>query len=257
MLALERHRRILDLVAHQGSIRTTEVARQLGVTEETVRRDFEKLEQEGQLLRAHGGAARVDSNYRDLPLSSRESENIAEKKIIATLALTHIEPGDVVLFDASSTVFELAKLLPEMSLTVVTSALKVAVELANRPSMHVVLTGGVLSRHSLSCEGHLAGKALDYYHIQKAFISCRGIDQVRGISEANEKQAQLKQQMIACADKVFLMADHSKIGLQSSFFSANNSEIDTFITDRKPDTTFQKALKASNTTLIHPQNQKT
>jgi DeoR family transcriptional regulator, L-fucose operon activator len=252
MLAVERHRRILDLVQIQGSARTAEVAESFRVTEETVRRDFEKLESEGHLLRTHGGAMRVEASRRDLPLSSREFENMSEKRAIAGCALSFIQTGDTVLFDASSTVFELARLLPDREVTVLTSALKVAVELAQKPSVQVVLLGGVVSPRSLSCQGPLTDQALECYHVQKAFLSCRGIEMERGLSEANDEQARLKRRMMALADHTYLMADHSKLGLKSSFFFAKPSDIGTLITDREPGEPIRSALRSSGTRIVLP-----
>jgi len=250
MLAVERHRRILKVVHSRGSVRTVEVAQSLAVTEETVRRDFEKLESEGQLIRAHGGAARIEANRRDLPLSSRETENVMEKRAIAKAAVSFIKPGETVLFDASSTVFELARILPDMALTVLTSALKVAVELSQRSSVQIVLIGGVVSPRSLSCQGPLADQALECYHIQKAFLSCRGIDAVRGLSEANDEQARLKRKMIALADHTYVLADHSKMGLKSAFFFAKAGEAGTVITDRRPSADLRGILRSSGTRIV-------
>jgi len=252
MLAVERHRRILDLVQAQGSIRTVELAQALEVTEETVRRDFEKLELEGQLVRAHGGAVRLDANRRDLPLSSRETENVVEKRAIASAALRFIQPGDTVLFDASSTVFELARILPDVAVTVLTPALKVAAELSQRPSVQVVLIGGVLNPRSLSCQGALADQALESYHVQKAFFSCRGVDAERGLSEANDEQARLKRKILGLVDSSFLLADHSKMGLRSSFFFARASRAGTLITDREPVDALRMALLSSGGSIVIP-----
>jgi len=252
MLAVERHRRIMDLVQSQGTVRTAEIAQTLNVTEETVRRDFEKLEAEGQLLRAHGGAMRLDANRRDIPLSSREMVNVSEKRAIAKAALQFIEPGDTVLFDASSTVFEVARILPDIAVTVLTSALKVAIELAQRPSVQVVLIGGQVNPRSLSCQGPLADQAIECYHVQKAFLSCRGIDAVRGLSEANDEQARLKRKMISLVDHTYLLADNSKLGLKSAFFFAQPGEIGTLVTDREPPENLKEVLRSAGTAVVLP-----
>jgi DeoR/GlpR family transcriptional regulator of sugar metabolism len=252
MLAVERHRRILDLVNQRGSVRTAEAAQALQVTEETVRRDFEKLEAEGQLGRTHGGAVRVEASRRDLPLSSREGEQVEEKQAIAALALRQIEAGDTVLFDASSTVFQLARVLPDLPITVLTPALKIAVELSNRPSVQVVMAGGMLNPRSLSSQGPLVDQALECYHIQKAFLSCRGVDRQRGLSEANDEQARLKRRMIALADTTYLLADHSKLGLRSSFFFAKLPEIGAWITDRDPGAEVRAVLRKGGTEILVP-----
>ena len=234
VLAPERHRRILQLVTAQTSVRTAEVARALNVTEETVRRDFEKLELDGQLTRTHGGALRGEPGRRDLPFTSRESMNVAEKRLIAHRALGSIQSGDTILLDASSTALELARLLPDQPLTVLTNALKVAIELVDRQEMQVVMIGGTVNSRSLSAGGPLVDSALDFYNIEKAFISCRGVDPQRGLSESNDEHARLKRRIIALAERTFLLADHTKLPLRSNFFFAGLGEIDVLITDSAP-----------------------
>src|SRR5580658_5851747 len=126
MLAAQRHQRILDMILKTGAVSTVRVARALAISEETARKDFEKLEADGLLSRHHGGVVRLDDHHRDLSLDSREVSNVAEKKAIAGLALGQIQAGDTVFFDASSTIFYLDCLLPNMEITVLTTALKVA-----------------------------------------------------------------------------------------------------------------------------------
>lgn len=245
MLAPERHRRILQLVSSQTTVRTAEVARALNVTEETVRRDFEKLELDGQLTRTHGGALRGEGARRDLPFTSREPMNVAEKRLIAQRALDFIEPGNTILLDASSTALELARQLPDQPLTVVTNALKVAIELVDRQEMQVVMIGGTVNSRSLSAGGPLVDSALDFYNIEKAFISCRGVDPQRGLSESNDEHARLKRRIITLAERTYLLADHTKLPLRSNFFFANLGEIDVLITDSTPDAEIATALTAA------------
>ena len=243
MLAAQRQHRILDMVLKSGAVRTVRVARALAISEETARKDFEKLEAEGLLSRRHGGAVRLDDHHHDPSLDSREVSNVAEKKAIAQLALSQIQAGDIVFFDASSTVFYLACLLPNMEITVLTTALKVAIELARRPSVQVILTGGVVGQNSLSCQPDLANSILEGCHVQKAFLSCRGIDTERGLSEASAGNAGLKQKMMALAEQTILLADHTKLGLKSSWFFARLSDVDLFISDQRPDNAVLRVLK--------------
>ncbi|MFV0337573.1 MAG: DeoR/GlpR family DNA-binding transcription regulator [Chthoniobacterales bacterium] len=249
MLAPERHQRILHLLTAQGSVRTIDLARLLKVTEETIRRDLEKLDHEGRLIRTHGGAIREAENRRDLPLTSREAMNIAEKQSIARQALTAIDAGQTILLDASTTAFELATLLPNIELTILTNGLKTALELAKRPAAQVVLVGGSVSAASLACVGPLSDQILASHNIQKAFLSCRGIDIDRGLSEANEQHAHLHSHMIALSQEVYLLADHSKLGLKSSYFFAKLADIDFLITNRKPIRDFAKAIRQAGVEL--------
>jgi DeoR/GlpR family transcriptional regulator of sugar metabolism len=234
MLASERQDRILDMLLKSRAVSTARAAKVLAVTEETVRRDFEKLEADGRLYREHGGAVRINDSRRDLPLDSRELANVVEKAAIARVARAQIQKGDTIFFDASSTVFQLACRLPDLEVTVLTTGLKVAIELARRPAVAVILVGGVVNHGSLSCQGTLTDQILESYHVQKVFISCRGVDAERGLSEANAEQAGLRRKIIKLSDQTIVLADHTKIGLKSSYCFARLEDVDVLITDRPP-----------------------
>jgi DeoR/GlpR family transcriptional regulator of sugar metabolism len=253
MLAVERQHRILDMLLKSRAVTTVNAAKTLAVTEETVRRDFEKLEADGHLSRQHGGAVRVNDSRIDLPLDSRETANVTEKEAIAKIAREQIQTGDTVFFDASSTVFHLAGLLANLEVTVLTNALKVAVELARQPAVEVILLGGVVNHGSLSCQGFLADQLLESYHVHKAFMSCRGLDAQRGLSEANVEQAGLKRKIIKLSDQTIVLADHTKMGLKSSYFFARLQDVDTLITDRPPGTKVKQALQRSGGELLVPE----
>lgn len=257
MLAVERQHRILDMLLKSRAVTTARAAKALAVSEETVRRDFEKLEADGRLFREHGGAVRVNDSRSDLPLDSRELANVAEKAAIAKVALAQIQTGDTVFFDASSTVFHLARLLANPEVTVLTNGLKVAIELARHPAVEVILVGGVVSHRSLSCQGALTGQMLESYHLQKVFISCRGLDADRGLSEANAEQAGLRRKIITLSDQTIVLADHTKMGLKSSYFFAGWEDIDTVITDCLPEKRVKQALQEKGCKLLVPGEERT
>jgi DeoR/GlpR family transcriptional regulator of sugar metabolism len=234
MLALERHRKLIECLNARGSVRTVEVAAELGVTEETVRRDFERLETDGQLVRTHGGALRLDVSRREFPMRERMAQNASAKARIARAALARVAEGSTVYFDASTTVLQLAAILPDKPLTVITNSLQAALSLAEKNHISVCLLGGRLVQASLSCTGWAAMQGLEMHRIDAAFISCRGLDPILGLSDATEEQAQLKRQVVLRTPEVVLLADHTKAGLSSSFFFAKNSDVDFWITDFPP-----------------------
>jgi DeoR/GlpR family transcriptional regulator of sugar metabolism len=250
MLASERQDRILDMLLKSRAVSTARAAKVLAVTEETVRRDFEKLEADGRLYREHGGAVRVNDSRRDLPLDSRELANVAEKTAMARVARAQIQKGETVFFDASSTVFQLACLLTELEVTVLTTGLKVAIELARQPAVEVILLGGVVNHGSFSCQGTLTDQILESYHVKKVFISCRGVDAERGLSEANAEQAGLRRKIIKLSDQTVVLADHTKMGLKSSYFFAGLEEVDTLITDLPPDKKVRQTLHRAGGNLL-------
>ncbi len=249
MLRLDRHRRLLDLIEGNGSVRTAEAARELGVTEETVRRDFEKLEAEGALQRSHGGAVKHAAARQEHPTSARANQNIAEKRLIAAAAVARIRPGQTILFDASTTALEVAQLLPDQPLHVLTHALPTALALAEKPAIQVTLLGGSMLRNSLSCTGWAAEAMIEATHIDCAYLSCTGIDALRGASEVSEDQARLKKWIIRYAEEICLLADDSKVGLRSNHYFAHPSEIGRWITNRTPSAEVAQAFSAAGTVI--------
>ncbi len=235
MLAQERHRRILSRIERAGSVRVAPLARELKVTEETIRRDLERLDAAGKLLRTHGGALTVGTDRRELPLRVRETVRIRQKRAIALHAARRIEEGDVVVLDASSTAHELARAMPDLPVTVVTNSLAAALAMADRTRVRVVLTGGVLDWASRSLLGPQAEQSLERFRIRKAFISCQGIDLERGLSVTADEHAGIKRRMMDLAEEVYLLADSSKFGVRAVEFFAPVTEVDVVITDAAAD----------------------
>jgi DeoR/GlpR family transcriptional regulator of sugar metabolism len=213
----------------------TDLARQFGVTEETIRRDLEKLETEGKLMRSHGGAVAPVAITGERHYSERQLANAREKSAIARVAVALIEEGDTVVLDASSTVLQLARLLPDIDVTVLTNSIQVALTLADRPRIRVVGTGGTLSTASLSFAGPQAEQSLEKYFVNKAFLSCTGVDTEFGLSDINERQALLKIKMMEISARTFLLVDHSKFGARSLRRFSRLEDVDEIITDSQID----------------------
>lgn len=235
MLVAERHEMIVRLVNERGSIRVSELSEICNVTEETIRRDLDRLEEAGRLIRSHGGAVSVSDPQPEIPYLEREVTRMEEKKRIAKQAVAYIEPHDRIILDASTTAWYMAAIVPDIPLTVLTNSIKVAMELSTKEKVEVISTGGTLAPRSLSFLGPSAERSLDQYHVDKVFLSCKGIHLERGISESNELQALVKKKMINISDKVFLLADTSKIGVQAFTYFAALSQIDEIITDDEVD----------------------
>ena len=243
MLAVERHREILSRVEFSGSVKVGQLARELKVAEETIRRDLEKLHADGRLVRTRGGALRLDNNRREIPFDLREIVNLEEKRAIAGLAVEHVAEGDVIALDASSTVRELARLIPDMPLTVVTNSIAVTTVLLDRSRVRVISTGGILDGPLLSYVGSLAEEALERFHIDKVFLSCKGFDIARGLSVATDEHARIKRRMMELAGTVYLLVDSSKFGQNALELFAQTGDVDYVITDRGAGRTSISKLK--------------
>ncbi|GLX68393.1 DeoR/GlpR family DNA-binding transcription regulator [Paenibacillus glycanilyticus] len=233
MLVAERYETIVRLVNERGSIRVSELSELCQVTEETIRRDLDRLEQAGRLRRSHGGAVSVKDTQPETPVAEREIMHADEKRRIAEEAVKLIKPNDRILLDASSTAWYMASILPDIPLTVLTNSIKVAIALSNKEKIEVISTGGILASRSLSYVGPLAERSLETYHVNKLFLSCKGVHLERGVSESNELQARIKHKMLGIAEQVILLADSSKFGVQAFTHVGDLSEVDAIITDRR------------------------
>lgn len=246
MLVAERHKKIVEIVNNRLSIRVTELSKIFSVTEETIRRDLEKLEKENLLMRSHGGAVSIEKDQSEISYLEREITNAAEKRAIAVEAARFIEPGDQIVLDASTTAWYVAKELSDMPLTVLTNSIKVAIELSKKEQVKVISTGGTLLSQSLSYVGPLAERSLGMYHVNKAFISCKGVHLEKGLSDYNESQAMLKRQMMEIADMNILMVDSSKFGTRAFSQIAPMSKVDCIITDSNIDEKIKSQLAEMN-----------
>jgi DeoR/GlpR family transcriptional regulator of sugar metabolism len=241
MLALERQREIVNVVAAQGRARVSELAERFDVTEETIRRDLEKLEADGKLVRSHGGA--VPALEKEAPHWQREFVNQAEKEAIARTAARMVNPGERILLDASSTAWFLAQRLADLELTVITNSLHCALVLGEGGKAKVISPGGTLAATSLSFVGSETQQALRRYHGEKLFMSCRGLDLQRGASDISEEQAMVRRVLMEIADQRVLMVDSSKLGVRALSIIASADAFTHIITDDKADPDFCRQLE--------------
>lgn len=235
MLSVERHKKILVHLLQHGNIRTTDIALQLEVTDETIRKDFEILERRGQLVRVHGGASSPLRLREDVSLTERQMIQRDDKTAIAREAIKRIQPNETIFLDASSTALTLTEFLPEMPLTILTNALNVFTALEGRRNIDLICTGGLYDERSRSFIGLQAEQSLHRFNIHRMFFSGSGLHLERGISETNNRQAVFKERVVQCAEDVVFLADHTKFGQKAAFFFAPCSEITCVITDQQTD----------------------
>ena len=211
MLITVRHNKILSMLNEQETVRVSEMSEACGVTEETIRRDLEKLENQGKLARIHGGAIAIKDKESDLSHLQREVLNKKEKMAVAREAVKFIEENDIIFLDASSTALYLARLIPNIELTVLTNSIQICMELSKNSNIRVICAGGTLSPKSMSFVGPLTLQTLESYYVNKLFFSCKGLHDEWGISDSNELQSLVKRTMMQMADKKYLLLDHTKL----------------------------------------------
>lgn len=235
MLAIERKNEILDKLRAEQRVLVSDLAEHYHVTEETIRRDLDKLEKEGYATKTYGGAILGNSTKTDLSYTIRNKTNVEAKNQIAMLASTLVEDGDHLMLDDSSTSLYLAKRLKEKkNLTVITNSVELVVELNGIDGWTIILTGGKLKPESLALVGDQTQQMLRQYHVDTVFMSCKGIDLQAGVTDSSEFHSQTKQSMLRCAKKKILILDSSKFDKISFIDIAPLDTYDIVVTNCAP-----------------------
>ena len=232
MYAEERKQAIADLARDEGRVDVAELAARFGITAETVRRDLTQLEARGVLRRVHGGAIPVERFRSEPGVSERAQRQAAEKTRIAKAALAYVPQGGSVLLDAGTTTGALATLLPDTrELTVVTNALPIALTLAARPNLDVLVVGGRLRGRTLADVGDWAVRTLRDLSVDVAFVATNGLSVDGGLSTPDSAEAAAKRAMVAAGRQVVVLADHTKVGEQHFERFAGIDDVDVLVTD--------------------------
>ncbi|MFZ5988529.1 MAG: DeoR/GlpR family DNA-binding transcription regulator [Bacillota bacterium] len=250
LLPVARKSKIKELVLEKKSVSVSELAKMFSVTEETIRRDLKYLEDEGVLIRTYGGAFIQDGVENDINVDIRETIFVENKEKIAIKCAELIHHGDSIFLDASTTSLFISAKIRNKRVTVITNSLKVANTLADSESVRLITVGGLLSSKSMSFLGRSALNSLQGFFVDKAFISCRSVSIEHGVTDSNEQQAELRQLAIKRANKVFLVADHTKFNKTSFATIGSFDEIDYIVVDKKLDNAWHSFLTDQNVELI-------
>lgn len=231
MTGLERRQTITTILKKRGSLRVTEMSERLGVSEVTLRKDLATLEEMGVLQRTHGGAMLADQTDVGGLLSARKRTASQAKQSIAHAARGLLSHGETIFIDSGSTCAELARIIVDMDLRVVTSALDVLVLLADRPGIALHATGGAFRHHAGSFMGPDAEEVVGRMHFDHAFVGATGVSPDGRFSSQNSIEAQLKRRVITAATTSVILADATKVGRNAFSEFSTMSDVDILITD--------------------------
>ena len=247
MLAIERKNRILEILQEEKKVIVADLSKMFQVTEETIRRDLEKLEKEGLAKKTYGGAVLNESLNVDLSYTIRQKANVDKKMAIAEAVADMIEDGDHIMLDASSTAVYIAKQIKsKKNLTIITTSIEILLELVDVVGWKVMGTGGTVKEGNLSFIGPHTEQMLASYHTDKAIVSCKGIDEKRGFTDSNEADAHIKKVILDSANTRILVADSTKFDKISFAKSCDYNDIDIFITDTRPSNRWMDKFQASD-----------
>ena len=232
MLALERRNLILEKLQAEKRVVVSELSQLYEVSEETIRRDLDKLEKEGLATKSYGGAVINEDVSIDLPFNIRKNQNVSGKQQMADIAASLVQEGDHIFLDASTTAVFIAKALKEKErLTVITNSMEILLELSDVSGWNIISTGGVMKEGYLAFLGSKTEDAIRSYYVDKVIISCKALDHEWGIMEAF---GTTKKAMIASGREKILVVDSTKFDQTAFSVAGKLRDIDVVVTDRKP-----------------------
>ncbi|MBK0418791.1 DeoR/GlpR transcriptional regulator [Leucobacter sp. CSA1] len=237
MNANTRRSLIEEMIAQQGEVSLVDLAEKFGVSEMTVRRDLDVLEEDGVLRKVMGGAIFIGGKSTEPSFHARAAAAAEEKHHLAEIAVGLLKPRQTVILDSGSTVLAVAREIKGkgLGLTVVTPSVLAAVELADEPDTTVLVTGGRLRPGELSLIGSEAEDAFLRYNCDVYFMGVAGVDAVRGASEYHREEGAVKRYAARSADRVIAVVDQSKLGRVQLINVVDAADIDAVVTDAPED----------------------
>ena len=228
----ERLCQIVEILKKKKRASVEDLAKELFVSEPTIRRDLKILEEEKKIKRTYGGAVLGEMIKTEIPLALRESEYVQEKEAIAMLAKAHVKDGQVLFLDASSTTFALVKHLASFrNLTVVTNSPKTSLKLAEM-QIRSFCTGGLLLENSIAYVGSLAERFVSNFNADVFFFSCRGISMDGVLSDSSIDESEMRKAMMANAKKKIFLCTSDKVGKEYMYKLADAKDVDAMISDK-------------------------
>lgn len=209
MIKAERHDRIMAELARRGAVGVQDLARLLGTSSATVRRDIAELDSSNALLRTHGGAALRDRR-EEVSYDAKIMAYLPEKRRIGAYAASLLQPEMTIGCGGGTTVMQMISSIKRMTLQVVTTAVNVALELREADNIDVMLTGGTMRKRTAETVGHVCERTLRDVNLDLAVIGADGIDVGFGYTTYDREEAYTNRVLISRARQVWILADHSK-----------------------------------------------
>lgn len=214
MLTHKRQATILDILRSEGQVIAKQVAENLNLSEDTIRRDLREMAADGLLTRVHGGALPIAPELPDF--SARRNLASKEKQRLGFYAAGMVKPGQTIFLDGGTTTAEIARHLPrEFAFTVVTHSPTIAGELEHHPSAEVILIGGSLYKHSMVATGAVAMAAISTIRPDIFFLGVTAIHPARGLSTGNFEEAAIKRHIAQCSGHTYVAATGEKLDAAS------------------------------------------
>lgn len=252
----QRHTLILQRLVRDGRVSVNALAQEFRVSPATIRRDLEQLEEQGLLKRDHGGATAIEPALYEPFMYEEEfqrqfMEAREEKSRIGLAAAQFIEDGDrIAVTPGTTTMYVVRAIRNRRSITVLTNTVNLAMELARRPDIHVIVTGGSLQGGFFSLVGPLAEEALGRLFVDKVFIGVNGISAEAGLTANSPEQASANRLMAYHARRRIVVADHRKVGAVAFAQICPIRDVHVLITDSAAPAAELDAIRAAGVEVI-------
>ena len=246
-----RRSAILQKLRNDSTVNVTELSKEFGVSEVTIRKDLRILKERKLLIRVHGGAIMNGESgmteHEERNFNFKQLVNTREKAAIGRAAASHIREGDTILIDSGTTALEVAKNLDRFNdLTIITNSLKVALEILKYKRFRIIMLGGAVREASLSVVGPLAESNLKMFYCDKLFLGVDSFSVDDGLSTPSVEEASTNQMMISRAREVIAVFDSTKVNKRALAFIAMTDRIDTIVTDSGMPVSVRNQLKSLN-----------
>ncbi|MGP4805892.1 DeoR/GlpR family DNA-binding transcription regulator [Agrobacterium cavarae] len=249
MLTSERKTLIQQVLQKDGRIVAKSFAEELGVSEDTIRRDLRELAKDGLLQRVHGGA--LPSSPAVADYRAREQMASSAKEKLARAAATLIKPGQIVFLDGGTTNLQIARHLPQtLQATIITHSPSIAVELAHHPVVGVELIGGRLFKHSIVSMGAVSAEAISGIHADMFFLGATGVHPETGATTGNREEAAIKRLIARQCAETILVATEDKIGAASPYLILPLGKLATLVVDADVPDTLLKPYRAAGPAIV-------
>lgn len=233
MFPKERQDYIEKKIKENHSIKVNQIAEYFNVSESTIRRDLQEMEEMKLLVRTYGGAMSINKRNFEPTFVEKGTENQDEKEYIGEIAAEMIKEGDTIILDSGTTTLQIAKKIKNKDITVVTNSVDIAYELSTKGSINVIVTGGELREVSRAMVGHLSVDVLKGLKVDKVFLGVNGISVEEGVTTPNIVESRTKRAMVESANEVIVVADSTKFTNVSLCIVCDIESIDKIITSKK------------------------
>lgn len=249
--AAERRKYSFEALNERGHVSVAELSEHFGVSEVTIRKDLQYLEERNLLMRTHGGAMRLDYLVSEQTLEEKGQKYQEQKARIGRAAAALVEDGDTLILDAGTTILQVARhLRGKRNLTILTSSITVAAEVMRIPDAEMIMLGGLVRSASAAVVGHYAEQIVRDHSFRKLFLAVDGFDLERGLSTTQTLEAHLNRIMIESAMQTIAVFDSSKIGRRGLCTICGVESVDSIVTDDQIPDNVRRRLEEMDVNVV-------